>query len=269
MPVNFTIEYYKAEEKFLNAKTTEEKIIYLEEMIRVCPKHKGAENILSLLHTKLAKLKKELEKKSEKKGAKKEGLRKEGSAQICLIGKVNVGKSTILKEITNATPDIDRYPYTTVKPEIGMMDYNGIKLQIVEIPSTFRPEYMSISRTTDLIVIVYKNEKDLKFMKEFLDSKYIRTKRIEIKYNENPRKIKEKIWRALDLIIVYTKDSNSVSPMALKRGSNIKDFAIRIHKDFVENFAYARLWRDKKEKQVGLNYILKDGDVIEIHTKLK
>ncbi len=269
MPVNFTIDYYKAEEKFLNAKTDEERIIYLEEMIRVCPKHKGAENLLSQLHAKLARLKKDVEKKSERKGARSEGIRKEGYAQICLIGKPNVGKSTILKKITNADPDIDEYPYTTVRPEIAMMNYKGINLQVIEIPSTFRPEYMSISRTADLIAIIYRNDKDLKFIEDLLNSKYIRTKRIQIKYDEDAKEIKEKIWKALDMIIVYTKDSKSVSPMALKRGLTVKDFAIRIHKDFVNNFAYARLWRRGKEKQVGLNYVLDDGDIVEIHTKLK
>ncbi len=266
MPVNFTTDYYKAEQKFLNAKTPEEKIIYLEEMIRVCPKHKGAENLLAQLHAKLARLKKEVERK-ERKGGKKEGLRKEGEAQVCLVGEANVGKSTLLKKITSAEPEIDEYPYTTVRPEVGMMDYKGVKIQIVEIPSTFRPEYMSITRTTDLVVVVHRGSPEK--VEELLDSRYIRTKRIRINPEEDAEKIKEKIWNALDLIIAYTKDGKSLSPMALKKGSTVKDFAKRIHKDFVENFWYARLWRGGKEKQVGLNYVLEDGDIVEIKTKMK
>ncbi len=267
MPVNFTAEYLKAEQKFLNAKTTEEKIVYLEEMIRVCPKHKGAENLLAQLHAKLAKLKREVERASKKNGGKREGIRKEGDAQVCLVGDVNVGKSSILKKITNADPEIDEYPYTTVQPEIGMMDYNGVKIQIVEIPSTFRPEYMAIARTADLVAVVYNGSH--KHIDSVLDSMYIRTKRVHINVNDNVERIKNKIWKSLNLIIVYTKNGKDTSPMALKKGSIVRDFTLHIHKDFVKNFWYARLWRGSKEKQVGLNYILKDRDVVEVKTKMK
>ncbi len=266
MPVNFTAEYFKAEQKFLNAKTTEEKIIYLEEMIRVCPKHKGAENLLAQLHAKLAKLKREVEKKSIKQ-RKTEGIRKEGDAQVCIIGEVNSGKSTLLKKLTNANPEIDEYPYTTVRPEIGMMDYKGVKIQMIEIPSTFRPEYMSISRTADLIIVVKRG--NYESVEKMLDSIYIRTKRIVVDPDDSVQKIKDSIWEALGLMIVYTKNGKDVSPMALKKNSTVRDFTKRIHKDFLENFWYARLWRNKKEKQVGLNYTLKNGDIVEIKTKMK
>ncbi len=267
MPVNFTAEYFKAEQKFLNARTTEEKIVYLEEMIRVCPKHKGAENLLAQLHAKLAKLKREVERASKKSGGKKEGIRKEGDAQVCLVGYVNVGKSSVLKKITNADPEIDEYPYTTVRPEIGMMDYKGVKIQIIEIPSTFRPEYMAIARTADLVAVVYNGSH--KHIDSVLDSMYIRTKRVYITPDDSTQEIKEKIWNSLGLIIVYTKDGKDTSPMALRKGSTVRDFTLHIHKDFVEHFWYARLWRKGKEKQVGLNYVLDDGDVVEVKTKMK
>lgn len=47
-------------------------------------------------------------------------------ADIGFIGLPNAGKSTLLKELTNASPKIGNYPFTTLEPNIGMME--GIAL---------------------------------------------------------------------------------------------------------------------------------------------
>ena len=264
MPVNAPGEYYRAEEKFRSAKTREDKILALEEMIRLLPRHHGSENMIAQLKSRLAKLRKEGE---SKKGGRREGVAKEGDAQICLVGYTNSGKSMLLSKLTNARPKVSETPYTTVKPEIGMMDYDGIKIQIVEIPSTFEPEYVSITRNSDLVILVSKGD-DIRQLEGFLEDKYIRTKHIIINpKEESPESIKSKIWKVLDLMIVYTKKKNEVSPMALKTGSSVRDFAQRIHKDFIRNFRFARVFRRSREIKAGLNYILQDRDVVEIYTK--
>lgn len=55
-------------------------------------------------------------------------------AQIGLIGLPNAGKSTLLSVLTNATPKIADYPFTTVEPNIGMMDH----LMIADIPGLIK-----------------------------------------------------------------------------------------------------------------------------------
>ena len=67
----------------------------------------------------------------------------------------------------------------------------------------------------------------------------------------------------LGLIIVYAKKTGT--PMALEKNSIVRDFAERVHKDFVKNFRFARIMRGNKFVQAGLNYKLEDGDVIEIY----
>ncbi len=266
MPVNAPAEYFKADEKFQSAKSKEEKIAALEEMIRLLPKHHGSENAHAQLKARLAKLKKE----GTKKGAHKVGIQKEGEAQVCLLGFTNSGKSTLLTKLTDARPAIAEYPYTTKKPEIGMMDYKGVKVQLVEIPSTFNAEYMSIARSAEAVVLVIRNEHEKKQLIELLKDSFVRTKSIVVNpWEENANYIKEKIWQSLGLIVVYTRKTET--PMALPVGSTIKDFANKIHKDFVQNFRFARLWRTEGSKkrmmQAGLDYVLRDNDIVELHAR--
>ncbi len=264
MPVNAPAEYFKAEERFKSAKSREERIIALEEMIRLLPRHHGSEQMLAQLKSRLAKLKKETE---SRKGARKAGIAKEGEAQICLIGFTQSGKSTLLSRLTDAKPVINSHPYTTTKPEIGMMDYRGIKVQLVEIPSTFLQEFISIARTADAIMLLVRNDNEKSGLEKILKDSFIHTKHFFANpWKEETNAIKDKIWHSLGKIIVYTK--KTATPMALPRGSTIRDFAGRIHKDFVRNFRFARVLRRGRMIQAGLNYALEDGDVVELHINL-
>lgn len=264
MPVNAPSEYFRAEEKFHSAKTREEKIVALEEMIRLLPRHHGSENMIAQLKSRLAKLKKE---SSTKKGGKSFSITKEGDAQVCIIGFTNSGKSFLLSELTDAKPEIANHPYTTTRPEIGMIDYSGIKVQLVEIPSTFEPQFLSIARTADLILLIASHEKEEHSLKKLLQENFIRTKYIFANaFSEPPGMIKEKIWHNLGLMIVYTKKGRVNTPMALSTGSVIRDFAQRIHKDFVRNFRFARVTRNGRITQAGMNYKLQDRDAVEIYT---
>ncbi len=264
MPVNAPREYYVAEEKFQKSKSKEEKIAALEEMIRLMPRHHGSENALAQLTSRLAKLKKE----SDKKGARHVGIKKEGDAQVCILGLANSGKSTILDKLTDAKPKIAPSPYTTTKPEIGMMDYRGIKVQLVEIPSTFDPEYMSIARNCNAIVIVSNNQSETALMENVMRNNFIRQKIIIVNSYEEAASLREKIWKMLGLMVVYTKRKQTTTkdtPMALPLGSNVEDFASKIHKDFIQNFRFARITRNGRMIQAGLNYVLQDGDIVELY----
>ena len=231
-------------------------------MIRQLPKHHGSENAHAQLKSRLAKLRKE----GEKKGGKKSGIKKEGEAQVCVIGFTNSGKSWLLSKLTSAKPSIGTHPFTTTHPEIGMMDYRGIKIQLVEIPATFDAVYMSIARTADAILLVVRDDTERVRLEE---------KIIANPLKERPDIIKEKIWSVLDMIVVYTKAKRkkAATPMALRKGATMMQFAERVHKDFVKDFRFARIERQESGKkrviQAGLNYQLADGDVVEIHTKTK
>jgi GTPase len=56
-------------------------------------------------------------------------------ADIGLIGLPNVGKSTLLSRLTMAKPKIDNYPFTTIFPNLGIMEFDNQKrLTLADIP---------------------------------------------------------------------------------------------------------------------------------------
>ncbi|MFZ3077482.1 MAG: TGS domain-containing protein [Candidatus Aenigmatarchaeota archaeon] len=267
MPVNATAEFYKAESHFLAAKTRDEKITALEEMIRAAPKHKGAEAMLSQLKQRLAKLKSQSESKSARKSV---NIPKEADAQICVLGLTQSGKSALLRKLTNAKPKISEQPYTTVKPEIGVADYFGVKLQMIEIPSSFRREFMSIAQNCDAVVIMARNENDREAMKNIIEQFRIRKPSCFVSFDDGAEETKKKIWGILRLVKVYTKEPGKKpekKPMVLKAGSTVGDAVADIHKDFLKFFRFARVWGSTKfpGEKVGLEHKLKDDDVMEIH----
>lgn len=55
-------------------------------------------------------------------------------ADIGLIGMPNAGKSTFLSQISHAKPKIASYPFTTLSPNIGVVEYNETIIKVADIP---------------------------------------------------------------------------------------------------------------------------------------
>ena len=55
-------------------------------------------------------------------------------ADVGLIGFPNVGKSTLLSRVTNARPKIANYHFTTLNPNLGVVDLDGAGFVIADIP---------------------------------------------------------------------------------------------------------------------------------------
>jgi len=347
MPINATIGYQKAERKYHEARTIAEKIRALEEMLREAPGHKGAENLRNEIKQKLSKIR-ELQEKQKTAGSRQTiAVKKEGAAQVVIIGVANSGKSTLLSKLTNAKPEISPHPFTTKLPEIGIMDYQGVKVQLVEIPAITEgfssndlgPTLLGIVRQAELIIILSNEDSELELIKNELANSNVVTdkpkpkivitkassgglmfvgkikanidevktllrthgvhngtvefqqestfedleevltegiayvKAIVVNKNDNPGILREKIWKNLGLIKVYTKQpgkKKDYPPIAMKEGSTIKDLALRIHKDFLAKFKFARVWGESVKfqgAQSGLSLVLHDEDVVEFHIR--
>ncbi len=268
MPANVTVDYVKAEEKYRNARTKVEKIRALEEMLATIPKHKGTEKMQSQIKSKLSKLKQQTEKKL---GRRVSTIPKEGDAQICILGLTQSGKSTLLSKLTNARPDISSRPFTTIRPEVGTLEYKGVRIQLIEIPSTFQPVHMSIAQNTDGIILIYKDLREKKRLEEVLTEFRVYKPRVDITGKIELSELKKRIWDILRLIRVYSKEPGknpSQRPIVLREYSTVEDVARKVHKDFIKYFKFARIWGKSAKfpgEKIGLDHKLEDGDIVEIH----
>jgi hypothetical protein len=136
MPTNVSPEYKEAEMEYRKAREPRERLDCLQEMLRTIPKHKGTENLQADIKTRIKQLREELT--GPKKGAHRSGpsnvIRAEGAAQISLIGAPNVGKSSLHDRLTGSGADIGMYPFTTHVPQPGMMTFEDIQFQLIDLP---------------------------------------------------------------------------------------------------------------------------------------
>lgn len=91
--------------------------------------------------------------------------------------------------------------------------------------------------------------------------------------NINLDRLVDEIYRKLDFIRVYLKPPGGKveeEPMILRRRATVEDVCRKLHRDFVENFKYARVWGKSVKfegQKVGLDHILEDGDTVTIYVK--
>ena len=170
MPANLPPQFYQLEREYREKKTIKEKIEVLKKMYAIMPKHKGTDKLQAEIKARISKLKEELENE-KKRGGKRSfiHIEKEGAGQITLVGPPNTGKSTILSMLSNARPGIGDYPFTTKTPCVGMVSFEDIQLQIIDLPPIAEGSIpfwvVEIVRNSDLVLIVLSF--DLNIEEEF------------------------------------------------------------------------------------------------------
>ncbi|MFC2019699.1 GTPase [Chloroflexota bacterium] len=131
MPANLPPQYFEAEKRFRAARSAEEKIGALDEMLAIMPKHKGTDHLKAELRSRIAKLTQAAEKKSGTNRASML-IEKEGAAQVAVVGLPNAGKSQLVAGITHASPNVAEYPFTTYSVTPGMMAFENIQIQLLD-----------------------------------------------------------------------------------------------------------------------------------------
>ena len=322
MPANLPPQYFEAEKKFREAKDPAEKIVALEDMLAIMPKHKGTDHLRAELRSRISKL---TQLAAKKTGAQRASMmvEKEGAAQVAIIGLPNAGKSQLIASVTSALPAVAEYPFTTYAAMPAMMEFENIQIQLIDTPplvpqaiewwlppilrradallimvdlnndplaqmaavmaqmekmrigiGDVKNEEMVLSRQKALVV---GNKLDLAGAHESLtalQNKYgqqLPVLAIAAKNGTGLEELKLKIYQVLDIIRVYTKmpgkKPDFADPIILDRGQRLADAAESVHKDFRAKLKYARLWGSGKHDgiMVKRDYILQDGDVIELH----
>jgi hypothetical protein len=179
MPANLTPEYFKAEKWFREAATTDEKILALEQMLRVMPKHKGTDHLKADLRRKLSKLKEAPPKKAKAKHADIFHVPRSGAGQIVLLGTPNCGKSSIVAALTNAKVNVADFPFATGAAVPGMVKFEDVPIQLVDMPPITAdysaPGQVGTYRNCDLIAICIDLSGDvteqLQICLDFLESR--------------------------------------------------------------------------------------------------
>jgi len=205
------------------------------------------------------------------------GVKKEGAAQIVLVGAPNIGKSSLLKALSDIQIKVANYAFTTLKPIPSIIKYEGIEVQLVEIPGLIEGAHEDkgggrrllgiirgadgiilmhdLSRSTDEIKMILNEQDEAGIEKPMIIAANkidLGTENLEKLRKEFPDKVilpisvkqeirleelKKQTWKLTGLIKVYTQDKKQ--PIALPKGATIKKLAEKVHKDFVKRFKYA------------------------------
>lgn len=193
MATNVTPDYRKAEDRYREAGTTEEKILALEEMLRLIPKHKGSEHLQADLKKKLSKLK---EAPKQKAGGKQVDIfyvPKGGAGQVVLLGLPNSGKSSLVGALSKAKVQIADFPFATNAPVPGMAKFEDVPIQLVDMPPItaefVAPGQVGTYRNCDLIGVLIDLTADIEeqwqVCIDYLESKDLITRENQLTRDEN------------------------------------------------------------------------------------
>ena len=306
MPANASPEFSHAELKFDKAKTDEERLLAMEEMVRSMPQHKSAESLRSNLRTRYKRLKEKLETKGKKSGGGTRSTIKKESMQAAIVGFPNAGKSSLFETLTeNKNPTISPIAFSTYTSLVAMMSFEDVKVQLIDVPP-FPNEDKSIINTADTLIIVIDNltqieesekhlqriigkklyvftksdlltEQEKRRLEATLKSKYKKTDCTIFSNKEHVRtevhELKNKIFKTFPIIRVYTKEPKKEStgiPMIMEEDSTAKDVAEKIIKGMSKKIRKTRIWGPSSKfpgQMVGLDHALKDKDTVEFQTE--
>ena len=144
----------------------ETRLKLMGEFLSMVPKHKGTDKMCSQVKRQMAQLREEIEDK--KKAAKRRSgpsyfVEKAGAAQVAVVGPTNAGRSSLLRAVTNSSVEPAPWPFSTRVPTPGMLPYEDIQFQLVEVPPIVEGssegrsdgfQVLSAARNSDGIIIL-------------------------------------------------------------------------------------------------------------------
>jgi hypothetical protein len=238
------------------------------------------------LRTRYKKLQEKIESKSKRSKSSKQGIKK-ADMQAIIVGLPNTGKSSLFSSLTNQKVIIADHAYSTTIPVLGTIDFEDVKIQLIDLPP-FPNTDKSLINSTDTILLVVDNLNQIEKSREYLQK--VRGKIILIfnkfdllneaekrkiianlrskKENflifssitkENLDELKKKIFETFPIHI-------SEVPMIIKQDSSVRDIAEKILKGLAAKIKRVRIWGPSSKfggQAVGIDHVLKDKDVVE------
>lgn len=264
MPANLTPQYHKAENEYRQASTPEDELRCLEIMLREIPKHKGTDKLQAELKAKISRARADAET-AKKSGAKRGSvikLPRQGAGRVVILGGPNAGKSQLLTKLTRATPEVAPYPFTTREPQVGMMTWEDVSIQLVDTPpitaDLFDPTVQSLIRGSDLALLMVDLGSD-----EGIDGLQAVLEKLQ---TTKTRLAKETYLDEEDIGLSFTQAILVLNkwdvPEAEERLAMLREFCPT---DFVEYKISAETGEGLEELR---NAIYKAIDVVRVYTKL-
>jgi small GTP-binding protein len=281
MPTNLPPEYYDADERYRAAVTVDEKIETLQDLISTIPKHKGTDKLRADLRRRLSKLRSSSQ--ARKQLGRKESVYnvdKEGAGQVVIVGFANVGKSLFVASLTNATPEVADFPFTTWTPTPGMMLVEDIQIQVIDTPPLNRefvePELLDMIRRADIVVLMVDLQADplmqLEKSMELLQSHRISSPHDEDHSRERHMTIKpifvvvnkyddESLDEDFEIFHELLEEDCPVVPISVKTGRNINVLQRMLFDELDVIRIYSKI--PGKDPDLSTPYIMEKGSTVE------
>ena len=163
-------------------------------------------------------------------------------ADVGIIGLPNAGKSSLLASITNATPKIADYQFTTLNPNLGVASYDNKEITLADIPGLIEGAHQG----TGLGIKFLKHIERCKTLLHLID---ITNKDLEKAYNQVKNELK------------------SYSPNLLKK----KELVVLNKIDLIEDEKIAKIVNDlsnKIESEILIISTFEKETVLKIKAKL-
>ena len=167
--------------------------------------------------------------------------------------------------------DLQTDPVQQLEETVHLLEENRI------VPSHQRDKYEEerLLKFIPFLVLANKNDdestdENLQIFRELTDNDWPMIS-VSTITGRNLELLKNTLVDKLQIIRVYSKapgkEPDLTAPFVLKRGSTVEDFAGKVHKDFVDKLKIAKVWGDVvfDGQMVQRDYILRDGDVVELH----
>jgi len=186
---------------------------------------------------------------------------------------IEPGFSNLIRNADALLFSVDLTEDPVFQMEILLEELSRMKIKIVGKGPVLPVEGGWVS----LRAILLANKCDVKnaietyraFETHFIDSFLVLP--ISAKEGMNLESLKKEVYQLLGVIRVYTRppggEPDLKEPVVLKKGSTVGDVALSIHKDFVAQLRYAKIWGSGKfnGQMVKRDYEVNEGDVIELH----
>ena len=166
--------------------------------------------------------------------------------------------------------DLQTYPIEQLENTIAILQEHRI------VPSHLKDHYPEQRRITfkPLLVLVNKTDdesadEDFEVLHELLGNEWPLLP-VSVTNGRNLERLKRAVFDHLGIIRVYSKPPGKQpdfnAPFVMKKGGTVADFAGKIHQDFLQKLKAARVWGSTAfdGQMVGRDYVLHDGDVVEL-----